>query len=84
MSTNAVAPLQTIISGNAIGSTSTIFNAGISINYSGASNVVAYGNTLQATTIYINNAADTSRIISNNRLVTSAHTTTGCNQKNNY
>jgi len=84
--TNSVAPLQTEVSHNIIGSPSTLFNAGISINYAGNSNVIASGNFLQATTIsfFIGNTADTSCIISNNRLVTSGHTSTGCNQNNNY
>ena len=79
-------PSGATISNNTIGVVGGLFGAGISLNYSGNSNVLATGNILKANgySFYISNTSDVSCLISNNRLVTSTHVATGCNQNNNY
>lgn len=79
-------PSGATISNNTIGVVGGLFDAGISLNYSGNSNVLATGNILKANgySFYISNTSDVSCLISNNRLVTSTHVATGCNQNNNY
>lgn len=83
---SSVAPSASLISGNDIGRFGNAFASGISINYSGSSNVIATGNSLTGTgsAFFISNTSDTSCVIALNRLNGSGHTSTGCNQSLNY
>lgn len=84
--TGTVAPQSAVISNNSVGAAGGLFNGAISINLSGSSNTLMTGNFLKATStsFFLNNTADVSCLFAENRLATASHTSTGCNQNNNY